>query len=211
MDILLCILMGYLLGCLSPAAILSKLKKKDLRKEGTGNLGATNVTMVLGKKYGALVLLFDIVKAFAAVKLAQALFPVFIASGLTAGAAAVAGHIYPFYLKFKGGKGLAAFGGLILGVDPLLFAVLLVFSMALMFIINYSVAMPMSVAVLFPILYGVRTCGNASVLIVTAVGILIICKFWSNFVKAIRGEDITVREFVQNHLLVNRHSNSIRD
>ena len=200
MDILLCIFVGYLLGCLSPAAFFSKLKKKDLRKEGTGNLGATNVTMVLGKKYGALVLLFDIVKAFAAVKLAQVLFPAFTASGLTAGAAAVAGHIYPFYLKFKGGKGLAAFGGLILGVDPLLFAVLLVFSMALMFMINYSVAMPMSAAVLFPILYGVRTCGEASVLIVTAVSILIICKFWSNLVKAICGEDITVREYVWNHI-----------
>lgn len=211
MDILLCILTGYLLGCLSPAAFLSKLKKKDLRREGTGNLGATNVTMVLGKKYGALVLLFDIVKAFAAVKLAQALFPAFTASGLTAGAAAVAGHIYPFYLKFKGGKGLAAFGGLILGVDPLMLAVLVAFSLALMFMVNYSVVMPMSAAVLFPILYGVRTGGDFTILIVTAVGGLIICKLWSNLVKAIRGEDITVREYVQNHLLVNHHSNSIRD
>ncbi|MDE7361785.1 MAG: glycerol-3-phosphate acyltransferase [Oscillospiraceae bacterium] len=204
MEILLCILTGYLLGCLSPAAMFSKLKKKDLRTEGTGNLGATNVTMVLGRKYGAFVLFFDIAKAFIAVKLAQALFPAFIAAGLLAGAAAVAGHIYPFYLKFKGGKGLAAFGGYILGIDPLLFVFLFVFALALMFVINYSAAMPISAAVLFPILYGVRTGCDASVLIVTAVGCLIICKFWSNLVKAIHGEDITVREYVRDHLLAKR-------
>ena len=200
MEILLCIMVGYLLGCLSPAAFFSKLKKIDLRKEGTGNLGATNVTMVLGRKYGILVLLFDIAKSFIAVKLAQKLFPAFLVSGLLAGAAAVAGHIYPFYLKFKGGKGLAAFGGLILSVDPLLFVVLLVISLALMFAVNYSAAMPFSSAVLFPILYGVRTCGDLSVLIVTAVSILIICKFWSNLVRAIHGEDITVRKFVCDHV-----------
>lgn len=201
MDILFCILIGYLLGSINPAAALSKLKKRDLRKEGTGNLGATNTMLVFGKGYGALVLLFDIAKAFAAVKLAQRLFPAYAIAGLLSGGAAVAGHVYPFYLKFKGGKGLAAFGGMILGVDPLLFVVLLVFSLALMFIINYSVAMPMSAAVLFPILYGVRTGGDASILIVTAVSVLIICKFWSNLAKAIHDEDITVRKCVRDHLL----------
>lgn len=200
MDIILCLLTGYLLGSLSPAALLSKLKNKDLRMEGTRNLGATNVTMVLGKKYGAFVMLFDIIKSFAAVKLAQALFPVFAVSGLIAGAAAVAGHIYPFYLKFKGGKGLAAFGGYILAVDSLLFVFLFVFALALMLAVNYSAAMPISAAALFPVFYGIRTGGGAAVLIVTAICILIICKFWSNLVKAIRGEDIRVREYIRDHL-----------
>lgn len=142
MEALLCTLIGYLLGCLSPAALLSKIKKKDLRKEGTGNLGATNATLVLGKGCGALVMLFDITKAFAAARLAQRLFPAFIASGMIAGGAAVVGHIYPFYMKFKGGKGMAAFAGMILGTDPLMFIVLFAFSLVLMLALNYSAAMP---------------------------------------------------------------------
>ena len=131
MKILLCILIGYLIGSLNPAALLSKLKKKDLRKQGTGNLGATNTMIVLGKGYGALVMLFDVAKAFASVKLAQLLFADLAVAGILAGSAAVIGHIYPFYLKFQGGKGLAAFGGMILAVDPLLFIILLVIALTL--------------------------------------------------------------------------------
>ncbi|MGM9681658.1 MAG: glycerol-3-phosphate acyltransferase [Eubacteriales bacterium] len=206
MKILSCILIGYLLGSLNPAALLSKLKKKDLRKQGTGNLGATNTMLVLGKGYGALVMIFDIAKALVAVKLAHTLFPTMEVSGVIAGSAAVVGHIYPFYLKFKGGKGLAAFGGLVLGVDPFLFVILLVIAMALMFLLNYSVAMPMSAAVLFPILYGIRNGGFLSVIIVTTVSVLIICKHFSNIGKARRGEDLKIREYVKDHLLPESHT-----
>lgn len=200
MDIILSIAIGYLLGCLSPAALLSKIKNEDLRSKGTGNLGATNAMLVLGKGCGALVMLFDIAKAFAAVKLAQALFPDLSFVGLVAGGAAVVGHIYPFYLKFKGGKGLAAFAGLVLGVDPAVFLILLVIAVTLMFIINYSVAMPMSAAVLFPILYGNRCGSTAAVLISSAVSLLIICKHFSNIGRARRGEEIRIRDYVKEHL-----------
>ncbi|MBQ8724062.1 MAG: glycerol-3-phosphate acyltransferase, partial [Oscillospiraceae bacterium] len=75
MKVILLLLFGYLLGSLSPAALVSKLKRKNLRKNGTGNLGATNVMLNFGKKYGALVMLLDIAKAFVTVKLAAFLFP----------------------------------------------------------------------------------------------------------------------------------------
>lgn len=204
MEILFCPLIGYLLGSLSPAALLSKLKKKNLRKQGTGNLGATNALLVFGKGCGTLVMLFDIAKAFAAVKLVKILFPAFTAAGVIAGTAAVVGHIYPFYLKFKGGKGFAAFGGLILGIDPILFIILLVISLTLMFIFNYSAAMPMSAAVLFPILYGLHTGGDLTILIVTAASVLIVCKHFGNIVKAKRGEDIRVREYVRDNFFAKK-------
>lgn len=196
MKILLCILIGYLLGCLSPAMLLSKLKKTDLRAVGTGNLGATNTALVFGKRCGIFVLLFDVAKAFIAVKVAQLLIPAAMA-GIIAGGAAVVGHICPFYLGFNGGKGLAAFMGLILAADPLLFTTLVVISLLLMFIINYSVAMPMSIAVLFPLLYGVRTHGDVSVIITLMISILIIFKFWCKIGEARRGEDLQVREYVK--------------
>ena len=69
------VLMGYFMGCLSPAAFLGRKHNKDLRKEGTGNLGATNTLIVLGAKSGILVMVFDICKAFVASRIAKRLFP----------------------------------------------------------------------------------------------------------------------------------------
>lgn len=200
MIIPVCILIGYLLGSLNPAALLSKLKKKNLRKQGTGNLGATNTMLVLGKGYGALVMIFDIAKAFSAVKLVGLLCPNASVVGILTGFAAVIGHIYPFYMKFKGGKGLAAFGGMILALDPLLFLILLLTALALMLIINYSIAMPMSAAVLFPILYGIRSCSVVMGLIAMAISVLIIAKHFSILAKIKRGDEVKVRDYIKNSL-----------
>lgn len=199
-SIILSILIGYFLGALNPAAWLSRRKQTDLREQGTGNLGATNTLLVLGKRYGAFVMLFDIMKAFIAVKLAEKLFPTFALAGLLAGSSAVVGHVYPFYLGFKGGKGLAAFAGLVLGVDSTLFLLLALISIALMLIINYSVAMPMSAGALFPILYGLHTGSTVAFMISSAVSILIICKHYSNISKARSGEDVKIRDYIKEHL-----------
>lgn len=198
-QIVLTILLGYLLGSLSPSALLSKLKKENLRNQGTRNLGATNTMLILGKGYGAFVMLFDIAKSFAAVKLAAALFPALAYGGLIAGSSAVVGHIFPFYMKLKGGKGLAAYGGMILGLDPLLFVILLIVAVAAMFITNYSLAMPLSATVLFPILYGIRIRDLVSILAVTAISLLIISRHTSNIIEAVRGEDTKVRAYVKGN------------
>lgn len=74
MEWMLCIIIGYGLGCISPSYILSKWKKVDIRKSGTGNLGATNSFMNFGVKGGALVLILDFLKAFLAVVLRLHIF-----------------------------------------------------------------------------------------------------------------------------------------
>lgn len=199
-EIILSILLGYLFGALNPAEWLSRRKNTDLREQGTGNLGATNTLLVFGKKYGAFVMLFDIMKAVISVRLAQKLFPSLSVAGLLAGSFSVVGHVYPFYLNFKGGKGLAAFAGLVLGVDPMLFLMLALVSIAFMLIVNYSVAMPMSAGALFPVLYGLRTGNMTAFLIAAAVSILIICKHFSNIGKARSGEDVKIRDYIQKHL-----------
>lgn len=200
MQILNCVLLGYGIGCLSPAALISKIKNKDLRREGTGNLGATNTMLTFGKGYGALVMLFDIVKSFIAVRLARRLFPSFSVAGILAGSFAVVGHVFPFYMKFKGGKGLASYGGMILALDPILFLLLLCVTMTAMLIVNYSWAMPISAGVLFPVLFGMSTRDNTAFLIATAVSLLIIAKHYSNIGKARRGEDHPVREFIKTRI-----------
>lgn len=187
---------GYLFGVLSPAALLSRLKHQDLREKGTKNLGASNVMLVLGKGYGVIVMLFDILKAFVAAKLAKLLFPKLVVAGLLAGLGAVIGHVYPFYMGFKGGKGLAAFGGMVLAFNPKLFAFLLTLGVVLMLIVNYSFVVPMSAAVLFPVFAWLQTEDVAVLLIASAASGLVIVKHWGNIGRALQGNDLKIREFI---------------
>ena len=192
------LLLGYGLGSLNPAALLSKVKKQDLRTQGTHNLGASNTMLVMGKKWGALVMLFDIFKAFFSVKLAKWLFPQLYAVALVAGLGAVLGHVFPFYLGFQGGKGLAAFGGMVLAYDPILFCILLVLGIILMLLFNCSVAMPMSAAPLFAILAGVQAQSLTVFCLAAIPALIIVIKHWSNIEKARSGNDVKIRSFVRN-------------
>lgn len=119
---LYCLLIGYICGCFQSAFFYGKIAGCDLRKHGSGNLGTTNTLRVLGSKAAILVLLLDVLKVGLAIFISYLLFgtdgnfyPLY---AMYAGAGAVIGHDFPFYLKFKGGKGIAATLGLILFVCP---------------------------------------------------------------------------------------------
>ena len=195
MKLLFCVFFGYLLGSLNPAALISKIKHKNLRKSGTGNLGATNVWLNFGKLFGAMVLLFDMAKAFAAYEIAALMFPDTVSAGMLAGVCAVFGHIFPFYLKFKGGKGLAAFAGIVLAYNPWLFLFLLISGVILMIIVNYSFILPFYASVFFSAFVVIRD-GNLFVaLLAIAASAVIFAAHFGNFIKAKRGEDRKIRDF----------------
>ena len=196
MRYILTILIGYLLGTFSPAMLIAKKKNHDLQKEGTGNLGATNTFLTVGKKYGFLVMGFDMLKAVIAFRIGKRLLPLSFVGGLLGGGAAVVGHVFPFYNKFKGGKGLAAFAGTVLAFDPIIFAILLVVSVSLVLIFNYSVAMPLSASLLFPIMAGLRDSNAAVFFLASLIGALVIYKHWGNLLKARDGTDMKVREYL---------------
>lgn len=198
MNSLLSLLIGYSFGSLNPAALLSKLKQQDLRTQGTGNLGASNTMLIMGKKWGALVMLFDIFKSFFSAKLAKWLFPQLFVAELIAGLGAVLGHVFPFYMGFRGGKGLAAFGGMVLAYDPVLFCCLLVLGIILMLLFNCSVAMPMSAAPLFAIVSGIRSQSLPVFILCATAAAIIVVKHWSNIEKARSGKDVKIRSFVGN-------------
>lgn len=153
MKYLIISLAGYLLGCSNMAYWLSRIKKVDIRKNGSGNLGASNATVLLGWGAGVIVAVHDIVKAVLAVLLAKLLLPDLEYAGAAAGVACVLGHIFPFYLKFKGGKGLASFLGAIaalnwkvgLAVAVLLVLVTLVSDFIALGTLSVSVAAPVGV------------------------------------------------------------------
>lgn len=174
MKHIISLLIGYFFGTLNPAALLSKIKKKDLRSVGTKNLGATNTMLNFGKRYGALVLLLDMAKTVVACVLTKLAFPTLTTATMVAGIGAILGHIFPFYMKFKGGKGLAAFAGLVLAFDPIVFLILLVVCTAIMIIVNYSIGMPISAAILFPFFVGFKTYSVPMIILAAASGLIII-------------------------------------
>ena len=123
------IITAYLMGSSSMAYYLSRAKQVDIRKNGSGNLGASNATVLLGWGAGVMVAVHDIGKAFLAVLLAKLCFPDLELVGVVAGVSCVLGHIFPFYLRFKGGKGLASFVGVLAALNwrvALVAAILLV-------------------------------------------------------------------------------------
>jgi glycerol-3-phosphate acyltransferase PlsY len=113
---LLLVAVGYLAGSVPFGVLLTHaLAGKDVRAAGSGNIGASNVARVAGKKVGALVLLLDAAKGALPVLLALALAPASPGLAAAVGAAAFAGHVFPVWLRFKGGKGVATALG-VLGV-----------------------------------------------------------------------------------------------
>ena len=113
----LCILIGYFIGCISTAYIVSKAFKTDLQKKGSGNLGSTNVLRVLGLKAGLITFVGDILKGVVAFGLCRYLFEEYgVLAGIYGCAGAIIGHDFTFYLKFKGGKGIATTIGMVFGL-----------------------------------------------------------------------------------------------
>jgi glycerol-3-phosphate acyltransferase PlsY len=110
------LLLGYLAGSIPFGVLLTRwFRGVDVRQSGSGNIGATNVTRVAGKKLGAVVLLLDALKGALAVALAQWLLPEAPRMHAAVGLAAFLGHVYPVWLKLNGGKGVATALG-VLGV-----------------------------------------------------------------------------------------------
>ena len=189
MKALLALSMGYCVGCVSPAAFVSKKKNVDLKTEGTKNLGATNTALVLGKKAGYFVLVLDILKSFFSYKLARILFPHLRLAGLIAGIGVLIGHCFPATMGFQGGKGLASFGGLVLAHDVRAFAVLLTLGIIAAFVMNYGVYLAVTATLLFPLSCWLLHGDAAEALVCAVAGGIIFVMHLHNLRRAITGED----------------------
>lgn len=118
-----CLLIGYVFGLFQTAYIYGKMHGIDIRTVGSGNAGTTNTLRVLGTKAGLIVLAGDIMKTMLAILIVKMLFgnshaDMLYMLVLYTAAGAILGHNYPFYLGFKGGKGIASTAGLILSMPP---------------------------------------------------------------------------------------------
>ncbi len=195
---------GYLLGCISPTYLFSMIKNIDMRKSGTGNLGATNAMLTLGKSVGAAVMVFDIAKAFVPVLIYKILYADDHILMLSVGLAAVVGHAFPFYLKFRGGKGVATLAGLVLAYNPLMF--LMLFSLGALFVLifRYVFALPISAAAIFPILVAIYTSSLTPTLLAIAIGAVVIFRHKTNFARVLDGREMKITDYFRGTYEVQR-------
>lgn len=189
------LIIGYFLGCINLSYIISKLKGFDIRHVGSGNAGASNLVIVIGKKIGLFVAVVDIMKAFLAFRLAQYLFPEAYAgsisyAGVIAGVGAVLGHILPFYMGFKGGKGLACFGGTVLGIDYRLFVILFIIAFLIAMITDYICFAPISMAFIVPVTVGAVYGTWIPPAIISVASVAILLKHRQNLERIRSGEEL---------------------
>lgn len=187
---LACVAAGYFIGCINPAFIIGRIKGYDVRSSGSKNAGASNTVIMAGKLAGVLVALLDIFKAALSWRLCQALFPQFALAGILGGVACILGHMFPVFLHFCGGKGLACIGGVVLAYDPATFLIMLAITCVIGFATNYIAIATVSIAAIWPVYYGVTTgfWAGAAVLAVPFVPILL--RHMTNFRRIRAGEEL---------------------
>lgn len=188
--VVLSCLIGYVIGCSNMALYLSKLKGVDLRQIGSKNLGTCNSMLGLGIGSAALVFLHDAGKAVLAVCLCRHLFPGIPVAGYAAGAAAVIGHIFPFYLNFRGGKGFAAYLGMIFILDRRFALIALVAVALLTLITNYIVYGTAVTVISYPVFTALATHSIAAAVTVCAASAVVLFRHRENFARIADGTEI---------------------
>ena len=180
MKYVFCILIGYLIGAINPSYIIAKLRGFDIREKGSKNAGASNALILFGKVLGIGCALFDIAKATFAIWLCGKLFPELTYSFAVTGAACILGHVFPFYMNFKGGKGLACLGGMILAFDWRVFLIMRAAEIGVAIVTDYICFVPLTASAVFPIVYGIMRQDARGALIISLILPLMIYKHKEN-------------------------------
>ena len=185
-----CILLAYCVGSINPAYILARLRGFDIRRRGSGNAGASNALLLFGKLRGALCAVFDVCKAFAVTLAVKLLFPDDPLLFAVAASFSILGHIFPFYMKFRGGKGLACLGGVFLAFDLRVFGIMLLCELILALVLNYICVVPMTAAVALPVLFGLMTKNVPGSLLLAAVAVVILWRHSENIRRIRQGREL---------------------
>lgn len=180
------LLLGYLLGSIPFGLILTRVfGAGDLRQIGSGNIGATNVLRTGRKGLAAATLLLDAAKGFAAVAIAEALWP---GNGVLAAATAFLGHLYPVWLKFRGGKGVATMMGIVLALHWPCAVVYAVVWLGLLAVLRISSLAGMAAAVSAPVSAAFFSAFDI-VLPLLALALLVLWKHRENIDRLLNGTE----------------------
>lgn len=200
MMIVLMLLLSYLIGAFPSGYVVGKLFfKKDIRQFGSGNTGATNSFRVLGKPAGFLVTFLDIFKGFITV-----FFPIwlpvhadgplstFFIHGLIVGLFAILGHVYPVYLKFKGGKAVATSAGVVLGVNPILLLILALIFFIILYLSKF-VSLSSIIAAISCVVGAFVIHDYVLLGVSLLVSVILIVRHRSNIIRIVKGEEPKIK------------------
>jgi len=188
----LTLLAAYLMGAIPNGLLLARLKGIDLQKMGSGNIGATNVFRCVGKGWGIAAFILDALKGF----IPAFVFPQLMDSapgwlGLACGVTAVAGHNWPVWLKFKGGKGVSTSAGMLLGIAPAAVGIgFAAFALTLLitrWVSLSSIVAAIAVPTAYIVMEGTDNRLLAGALIV--MGVLVIFKHRANIGRLLKGTE----------------------
>ena len=196
------VLLGsYLLGSIPFGYVAGKIRGIDIRKIGSGNIGATNVVRVLGKRYGYSVFVLDFLKGFGAVKISMSIATdarlewaspeIF---GILAAIASVIGHSFPVWLKFRGGKGVATSAGALFGLIPLAALIGIVIWVLIFWFTRYVSVASVVAAATLPLVILIMTRlnqihGNALFYSSLGLAAVVMWRHRSNFSRLMHGSE----------------------
>lgn len=198
----ICLVIGYLFGCIETGYIVGKLNHVDIRNYGSGNSGTTNALRTLGWKAGAITFFGDVLKAIVACLLVRyLLYPdMELTSLLTlyTGLGVVLGHNYPFWLGGKGGKGIAATGGIMLVFDIRMVPIALAIFIISVALTRYVSLGSLLVSIFFPIWVAIMYPGDYHMLIVSVLfTILAFIKHRANINRLLHGTENKIGQRVK--------------
>ena len=194
-------LLGYLLGSLPAGYIAGRVAGIDIRTVGSGNIGATNVLRVLGKKWGYAVFLIDALKGFAAVRLALLLLqywpsakPFTVLLTILSGIMCILGHNFPVWLGFKGGKGVATSAGVLVGLLPAAVPFVVLIWVITFYTTRYVSVASIVAAISLPVLVGLFLRwkyieGPALLYFSILIALLVLWRHRSNFSRLLNGTE----------------------
>lgn len=186
---IICLVIGYFFGCIQTAYFIGKVNHVDLSKKGSGNLGTTNTVRVLGIKKGLITFFCDILKSAAAFYVCYFIFKEnAVVAGFYGSAGAILGHDFPFFNKFKGGKGIAAMLGMMFGAFP--FPALLVYIIAiLILLIGYVSLASLILSVLIPVTLYLWGYPAEAVALTSVLAVLAFIKHRQNIKRLLNGTE----------------------
>jgi acyl phosphate:glycerol-3-phosphate acyltransferase len=189
----LLVLLGYLIGSISTGVLISRwVSQKNLQTEGSKNIGATNVARLLGRKWGILTLLGDVLKG---------MIPIWIGQEVLAGTsnyyfylclialAAFMGHLFPIYLRFKGGKGVATALGIFTLLGPKALLIAIPFFVLIVYFGKYISLGSIVATGSFPVFLIIFHYDKSIILLSIVIAVAIILKHRENMVRLWRGEE----------------------
>jgi acyl phosphate:glycerol-3-phosphate acyltransferase len=190
-------IISYLIGSIPAGYLVGRLVGVDIRRIGSGNIGATNVLRALGKPYGYAVFLFDFFKGVAAVQLSTLLAYRAHSDrelvGIMAGILCVIGHTYPIWLGFRGGKGVATSAGVLFGLMPIAALLVMIVWLVIFQITKYVSVASIGAAVALPLtallMVSLRRTGMALVYFSICLMVVIIWRHRSNLARLRKGTE----------------------